>query len=134
MTREIYSSNNAPAAIGPYSQACGFGQFVFLSGQIALTADGKDYTDRPVEEQCRIALQNLKSVLEASGCSLESVVKVTIFLIDMADFPVVNAVYSEFFSENPPARACVAVSELPRDANIELDCIAVREDNSIENK
>ena len=80
MTREIYSSNNAPAAIGPYSQACGFGQFVFLSGQIALTADGKDYTDRPVEEQCRIALQNLKSVLEASGCSLESVVKVTIFL------------------------------------------------------
>ena len=127
MKRTIYSSPEAPAAIGPYSQACGFGQWVFLSGQIALTADGKDYTDRPVEEQCRIALTNLKAVLEASGSSLESVVKVTIFLIDMADFPIVNRVYSEFFSHHPPARACVAVSQLPRGANIELDCIAMRE-------
>ena len=133
MKREIYSSDDAPAAIGPYSQACGFGQLVFLSGQIALTADGKDYTDRPVEEQCRIALRNLQAVLEASGCSLESVLKVTIFLIDMADFPIVNAVYSEFFTQNPPARACVAVSQLPRGANIELDCIAVRESSSVEN-
>ena len=130
MKRNIYSSSEAPAAIGPYSQACGFGQWVFLSGQIALTADGKDYTDRPVEEQCRIALTNLKSVLEASGCSLKSVLKVTIFLIDMADFPVVNQVYSEFFTDEPPARACVAVSQLPRGANIELDCIAIRETES----
>ena len=128
MTRKIYSSTDAPAAIGPYSQACGFGDLVFLSGQIALTADGKDLTDRSVAEQCDVALQNLKSVLIASGCSLQSVLKVTIFLIDMADFPIVNEVYSRFFDANPPARACVAVSQLPRGANVEIDCIAVRVD------
>lgn len=124
--KEIYHSKQAPPAIGPYSQACGYGQLVFCSGQIALGTNGESYLDRPVEEQCEIALQNMKHVLEASGASLDSVLKVSIFLLDMEDFSAVNAVYSQFFQNNPPARACVAVSGLPRGAKIELECVAVK--------
>lgn len=124
--KQIYHSNQAPPAIGPYSQACGYGDLVFCSGQIALGANGESYLDLSVAEQCEIALNNMKHVLEASGASLESILKVSIFLLDMDDFSAVNAVYSRFFPENPPARACVAVSGLPRGAKIELECIAIR--------
>lgn len=124
--KEIYHSDQAPPAIGPYSQACGYGELVFCSGQIALGANGESYLDRSVEEQCEIALTNMKHVLEASGSSLASVLKVSIFLLDMADFSAVNSVYEGFFQSNPPARACVAVSGLPRGAKIELECIAIK--------
>ena len=126
--KEIYHSNQAPSAIGPYSQACGYGDLIFCSGQIALGANGESYLDRSVEEQCEIALNNMKYVLEASGASLETVLKVSIFLLDMADFSVVNEVYKKFFDVKPPARACVAVSGLPKGAKIELECTAVKAD------
>ena len=124
--KQIYHSDQAPPAIGPYSQACGFGDIIFCSGQIALGADGESYLDQPVEDQCERALLNMKAVLEASGSDLSSVLKVGIFLLDMEDFTAVNAVYERFFPSHPPARACVAVSGLPRGAKIELECIAIK--------
>ena len=124
--KKIYHSNQAPQAIGAYSQACGYRDLIFCSGQIALGPNGESYLDRSVEEQCEIALQNMKHVLEASGASLETVLKVSIFLLDMADFSAINEVYKRFFDAKPPARACVAVSGLPRGAKIELECIAFK--------
>jgi 2-iminobutanoate/2-iminopropanoate deaminase len=117
-------SDQAPAAIGPYSQAKAVGSLVFCSGQIALRADGSDLTDSDVSVQTRIAMENLQAVLAAAGTSLENAIKVTIYLIDMVDFQAVNSVYAEFFSDAPPARATVAVAGLPRGARVEIDCIA----------
>ena len=122
-TTKIHSEN-APAAIGPYSQAMVSCNLVFCSGQIALTADGKDLTDQDVATQTRIAMENLQAVLRAANTDLSNVVKVTIYLLDMNDFSTVNEVYATFFSSNPPARATVAVAGLPKGARVEIDCIA----------
>ena len=121
----IVHSEKAPAAIGPYSQAVSHNGVLYCSGQIALGADGSDNTKAPVEEQTRIALENLKAVLEAGGSSLEYVVKVGIFLADMNDFQAVNEVYAQYFVHHRPARACVAVRTLPRNALVEIECTAV---------
>ena len=121
----IIHSNKAPAAIGPYSQAVAHNGILYCSGQIALGADGSDYTKAPVQEQTRHALNNMKAVLEAGGSSLEHVLKVGIFLADMDDFQVVNEVYAEYFVHHRPARACVAVRTLPRHALVEIECTAV---------
>jgi len=120
----IIHTDNAPAAIGPYSQAIAHNGILYCSGQIALSPAGNDYTQAAVEVQTEQALHNLKAVLEAGGSSLNHVLKVGIFLADMDDFQKVNEVYSRFFVEHKPARACVAVRTLPRHALVEIECTA----------
>jgi len=122
---EAIHTDGAPAAIGPYSQAIKVGDLLFCSGQIALPAGtGGDMITGGVEAEARQALTNLKAVLEAGGASMGTVVKTTVFLQDMADFPKVNAIYAEFFGDHRPARACVAVSQLPKGALFEIDAVA----------
>ena len=123
--KEIIRSQNAPAALGPYNHAIAFGQLVFSSGQLGIDpASGK--FAQGVEAQARLALENLKNVLEAAGSSLQNVVKATIFVQDLADFPKVNAVYAEFFGPDYPARSCVEVAALPGGGLVECECIALR--------
>jgi 2-iminobutanoate/2-iminopropanoate deaminase len=121
---EIVSTPNAPAAIGPYSQAVKAGGLVFCSGQIALRPDGSLVT-ADVGAETRQALENLRAVLTAAGAGLGQVVKTTVFLRTMEDFPAMNDVYREFFPERPPARATVAVAGLPRGARVEIEATAV---------
>jgi 2-iminobutanoate/2-iminopropanoate deaminase len=117
-------TSNAPAAIGPYSQAMICNGMVFTSGQIALTPAG-DMVEGDVSAQCVQVVANLKAVLEASGSSLSSVIKTTIFLADMEDFAAVNAIYGAAFGDHKPARSTVAVKTLPKNALVEIDAIAV---------
>ncbi|MBL4846826.1 MAG: RidA family protein [Planctomycetes bacterium] len=122
---EAIHTDGAPAAIGPYSQAIKVGELLFCSGQIALPAgSGGSLVEGGVEAEARQSLTNLKAVLEAGGASLGSVVKTTVFLLQMEDFPAVNAIYAEFFGDHRPARACVAVSQLPKGALFEIDAVA----------
>jgi 2-iminobutanoate/2-iminopropanoate deaminase len=114
----------APQAIGPYSQAIVTNSFVFCSGQIALTPDGK-FLDGTVEEQTRQVLENLGNVLKAANSDFSKVTKTTIFLTSMEDFAAVNEIYSEFFGESKPARATVAVANLPKNAKVEIEAIAI---------
>ena len=115
---------NAPAAIGPYSQAMIVNGMVFTSGQIALTPAG-EMNNGTVSEQCTQVIANLKAVLEASGSSFDKVIKTTIFLADMEDFSAVNAIYGEAFGNHKPARSTVAVKTLPKNALVEIDAIAL---------
>ncbi len=115
---------NAPAAIGPYSQAMIAGGMVFTSGQIALTPAG-EMVQGDVKAQCAQVLSNLKAVLEAAGSSFDKVVKTTIFLDSMDDFAAVNELYAEAFGSHKPARSTVAVKTLPRNALVEIDAIAL---------
>lgn len=119
------TTTKAPAAIGPYSQGIEIGNLVFTSGQIPLTADGT-IVGPNIEEQVRQVLKNSEQVLLAAGSSLENVVKTTVFLADMNDFAVMNAIYAEFFKEIPPARSAVQVSRLPKDVKIEIEMIAYK--------
>ena len=123
---QTITTSNAPAAIGPYSQARVHNGIVYCSGQIALTPSGEDLTTQSVDVQTKQAMTNLQAVLEAAGSDFDHVVKVNIFLIDMDDFAAVNAVYATYFASNPPARATVAVKSLPRGARVEIDCTAVQ--------
>lgn len=123
--KEIISTEKAPGAIGPYSQAIKAGGMVFCSGQIPLDpATGKFVSD-DVAEQTHQVFKNLSAVLEAAGAGLNSVVKTTVFLADMNDFAAMNAVYGEYFVDNKPARATVQAARLPRDAKVEIECIAI---------
>lgn len=125
MNKEIVSTDNAPGAIGPYSQAIKAGGMVFCSGQIPIDPATGDFVSEVVSEQTEQVLKNLSEVLKAAGTSLENVVKTTVFLADMNDFAEMNEVYSQFFSDNKPARATVQAAGLPRDAKVEIECIAV---------
>ncbi|MBA3459215.1 MAG: RidA family protein [Deltaproteobacteria bacterium] len=130
MERSIVRTSAAPAAIGPYSQAVvvpvGEGRrMMFCSGQIPLDPATGVMVEGDVEVQTRQVLDNLNAVLAAAGGSFANVVKTTIFLADMGDFQVVNAVYAERFAADPPARATVQAAKLPRDARVEIDAIAV---------
>ncbi len=125
MSKEVISTSNAPAAIGPYSQAIRAGNLLFVSGQIPLNPQTGEMTGETAAEQARQVLQNLQAVLEAGGTSLQHVVKTTIFLTDLTQFSAVNAVYAEFFPENPPARSTVQVAALPRGAQVEIEAIAI---------
>ncbi|RXJ54623.1 RidA family protein [Candidatus Marinarcus aquaticus] len=120
---EIISTQNAPAAIGPYSQAIKLNNLIFTSGQIPLTPSG-ELVDRDIKRQTRQVLTNLQNVLEEAGSSLNDVIKVTIFLEDMNDFGVVNVIYAEYFGEHKPARSTVAVKTLPKNVLVEMDVIA----------
>jgi len=122
---KIVSTTNAPAAIGPYSQAIVVNDMVFTSGQIALKPDGS-FLDGDVEAQTTQVLENLQAVLSEAGSSLQKVVKTTIFLANMDDFAKVNGVYGAFFKEHKPARSTVGVKTLPRNALVEIEAIAVK--------
>ncbi|MBL8149742.1 MAG: RidA family protein [Blastocatellia bacterium] len=126
MQKAVVSTDKAPKAIGPYSQAIAVGEFIFLSGQVALDPATGELIQGTVAEQAEQALKNLKAVVEAAGSSLEKIVKTTIYLIDMSDFSTVNEVYATFFQQEPPARATVAVSGLPRGAKIEIEAVATK--------
>ncbi len=118
-------TDNAPAAIGPYSQAVRIDSLVFTSGQIALKPDGsEEVLSQGIEAQTKQVLNNLKNVLEAAGSGLDKVVKTTIFLANMEDFGAVNEIYAEFFGEHRPARSTVAVKTLPKNALVEIEAIA----------
>jgi len=123
--RETISTENAPGAIGPYSQAVRAGNLVFCSGQIPLDPQTGEFVSDDIAEQTRQVLKNLSAVLEAAGTSLNNVVKTTVFLSDMNDFVKMNEIYAEFFGENKPARATVQAARLPRDAKVEIECIAL---------
>ena len=120
------STNNAPAAIGPYSQGLRSGNMVFVSGQIpvdpatGMMAEG-------IEAQAKQALTNLKGVLAAAGLGMDKVIKTTVFLADLKDFPVVNGIYETFFEAPYPARSCVQVAGIPKGALVEIECIAIDE-------
>ena len=121
---QTIQTENAPQAIGPYSQGKVFGNLLFTSGQIALDKDGNDFTQSSIEEQTHLAIQNLREVLRAGGSDLQHVIKTTIFLEDMDDFQKVNSIYSTYFTEQKPARSTVAVRTLPKHARIEIEAIA----------
>lgn len=123
--KEIVSTTNAPGAIGPYSQAIKAGGMIFCSGQIPIDPTTGEFVSHIVSEQTEQVLKNLSEVLKAAGASLDSVVKTTVFLADMNDFAEMNEVYGRFFSDNKPARATVEAARLPRDAKVEIECIAV---------
>ena len=125
MNKEIITTDNAPGAIGPYSQAIKAGGLVFCSGQIPINPLSGEFVSDVVGEQTEQVLCNLREVLKAAGTSLDNVVKTTVFLVDMNDFAEMNEVYGRFFSENKPARATVQAARLPRDAKVEIDCIAL---------
>lgn len=121
--RETIATDKAPAAIGPYAQAMRVGNLIFTSGQIPLTPDGT-LVEGDIRAQTEQVLLNLRAVLEASGSSLEHIVKTTCFLADMNDFGVMNEVYGSFFESNPPARSTVEVARLPRDVRVEIEAVA----------
>lgn len=125
VTKTIISTELAPKAIGPYSQAIRAGDFIFCAGQTGLDPSTMELVTGGVEAQARQVLTNLKHVLEAAGSGFDRVVKTTVFLTDMANFVAMNAVYMEFFPENPPARSTIAVAGLPKGGLVEIEAIAL---------
>jgi 2-iminobutanoate/2-iminopropanoate deaminase len=123
--KQIISSDNAPKAIGPYSQAIVHNGMAYLSGQIPMDPASGQIVEGSIALQTQRVLENLKAVLAACGSSLDNVVKTTVFLKDMGDFPQMNEVYAQYFSVNPPARSTVQAAKLPRDVQVEIDCIAI---------
>jgi 2-iminobutanoate/2-iminopropanoate deaminase len=122
--KKIISTGRAPKAIGPYSQAVVMNGFAFLSGQIPLDPETNQLIEGDIADQTARVIENLKAVLEACGSSLDRVVKTTVFMQDMREFPKMNEVYARYFAENPPARATVEAARLPRDVRVEIECIA----------
>ena len=127
--KESVFTSKAPKAIGPYSQAIRIDKLVFASGQAGLDPQTGELVGGGVEAETRQVLTNVKNVLEAADSSLDAVVKTTVFLIDMTDFPKMNAIYAEFFPKEPPARSTVAVAALPKGAHVEIEAIALRRDS-----
>ena len=125
MKRETVHTKNAPAAIGPYSQGIKAGGFVYVSGQIPLAPDTQEMVTGDIKAQAEQVMDNVGAILEASGSSFDQVVKTTIFLTDMGNFAAVNEVYGKYFKENPPARATIAVAQLPRSAAVEIEAVAL---------
>ena len=125
MKKEIISTENAPKAIGPYSQAVKAGNFMFISGQIPLDPKTGDLVSESIEDQAKQVLNNIKSICKAAGYSLDDIVKISIFLTDLGNFATVNEVMKEYFAEPYPARATVEVSGLPLGVNIEIEAIVL---------
>ncbi|MCI6081320.1 MAG: RidA family protein [Prevotella sp.] len=120
------STNNAPAAIGPYSQAIEAGGLVFASGQLPINPSTGTFPEGSIKEQTRQSILNAQAILESAGCSLSNVVKTTVLLADIADFAAMNEVYASFFSEPFPARSAFAVRDLPKGALVEIEMIAAK--------
>jgi 2-iminobutanoate/2-iminopropanoate deaminase len=125
MNRETIQTDKAPKAIGPYAQAIKVNGFIYTAGQIPIDPQTGNFVAGGISEQTRQVLENLKAVLAAAGSSLDQVVKATVFLKNMADFPAMNEVYGEYFGGAKPARSTVAVAELPRGALVEIDLVAL---------
>jgi 2-iminobutanoate/2-iminopropanoate deaminase len=125
MHRTVISTERAPAAIGPYSQAIAAGSLIFLSGQLPIDPATGALIDGDIAAMTRQIFRNIETVLAAAGSTLSKVVKVTVFLTDLNDFQAMNAAYAEFFTHDPPARSTVQVARLPRDARIEIEVIAL---------
>ncbi len=125
MTKEVIFTNKAPKAIGPYSQAIKVGNFIFISGQIPIDPNTGEIVEGDIKEQTKRVLENIKGILESISCSLNNIVKTTVFLKNLDDFSSMNEIYGIYFSENPPARSTVEVSRLPKGVNIEIEAIAV---------
>lgn len=126
MTRQAISTNGAPGAVGPYSQAIASANLLFCSGQLGLDPVSGALVEAGVEAQAERALRNLEAVLDAAGLSFNDVVKTTIFLADIDDFAVVNAIYARHMPDPPPARSTFAVGALPKGGRIEIEAIAIR--------
>jgi 2-iminobutanoate/2-iminopropanoate deaminase len=127
--KKIISTNDAPAAVGPYSQAVRAGSLVFCAGQIPLDPKSGQIISQDIADQTRRVLDNITAVLKAEGLTFEHIVKTTIFLIDLSDFQTVNEIYGSYFKQQPPARSTVQVSALPKGARVEIEAIAMAEEN-----
>jgi len=127
MPKQIIATDNAPAAVGAYSQGIIANGFVFTAGQVPLVPETKQMVEGGIKEQTRQSLENVKGVLEAAGTSMANVVKTTVFLADINDFADFNAVYSEYFPDNPPARSAIQAGALPLGAMIEIEAVALLE-------
>lgn len=126
MSKSVLYSDQAPEPIGPYSQAIAYGNMLFISGQIAIQkSSGRLVTDN-IEEETEVVMHNLQEILKKAGMDFSHVVKSSIFLKDMNNFPKVNEVYGKYFTIEPPARETVEVSRLPKDVNVEISCIAIK--------
>lgn len=125
-TKEVISTKNAPAALGPYSQAIKVGNTLFLSGQIPINPATGQVNTGPIEEQTKQVLENLKSVLAANDMNMDDVVSTTVFLKDLNDFSAMNTVYGGYFTNKPPARATVQAARLPRDVLVEISAMAIK--------
>jgi len=123
MQKQVIQTDNAPKAIGPYSQGIKAGQFLFVSGQIPINPQTGELVTGDIQVQTRQVLENVKAIIEEAGCKLTDVVKTTIFLKDMNQFALVNETYGEYFPVNPPARACIEVARLPKDVEVEIEAI-----------
>ncbi|HLT06405.1 MAG TPA: RidA family protein [Cyclobacteriaceae bacterium] len=126
MPKEIVFSKNAPAPVGPYSQAVKVGNTLYVSGQIALDPDTGELINENITEETHAVMKNLDAVLAAAHFSFNDVVKCTIFIKNMDDFATINEAYAQYFNSSPPARETVEVSKLPKNVNVEISCIAVR--------
>lgn len=123
--RDVISTNEAPKAIGPYSQAIRAGGFVFVSGQVAIDPATQQLANGDIAAQTDLVLKNLSGILDASGSGIEQVVRCTVFLKNISEFGAMNEVYARYFTDKPPARSTVEVSRLPKDVLVEIDAIAV---------
>lgn len=119
----LISTQMAPQAIGPYSQAVRAGNLIYTSGQIALSPDGS-FIGGDIIAQAKQALENLKNILEFSSSSMSDVIKTTVFLVDMQDFEALNKIYAQYFGDHKPARSTIAVKKLPKNALVEIECVA----------
>lgn len=124
--KKIISTNKAPQAIGPYSQAVECNNFIFCSGQIALDPKSGEMVEGGIENQTKRVMENLKAAAEAAGSGMDKVLKTTIYLTDLSNFQIVNEIYGSYFKENPPARATVEVKSLPKGAQVEIEMICFK--------
>jgi 2-iminobutanoate/2-iminopropanoate deaminase len=124
--KKVISTSQAPAAVGPYSQAVRFDNLLFVSGQLGLTLQG-DLAGEDVASQTRQSLENIRAILAESGMGFEDAIKTTIFLTDLNDFSLVNGIYQEYFAAPYPARACVQVARLPKDGKVEIEAVAAKQ-------
>lgn len=125
MKHQVIHTDNAPAAIGPYSQAIKAGNMLFVSGQVPFVPETMEIVEGDVKAQTAQSLKNLQAILKEAGADFSNVVKTTVFIKDMNEFAQINEVYAEYFGENKPARACVEVARLPKDVKVEIELIAV---------
>ncbi len=124
--KQIITTNEAPAAIGPYSQAVRAGDMIFTSGQIPIDKETKQIASGAIAGQTHMALRNLKAVLKAAGADLGCVVKTTVYLQDMGDFAAMNEIYAMYFEKDCPARSCVQVAKLPLGVSVEIEAVAIK--------